>query len=422
MADKKKRKFSIRKLIYNDKYLIAMSILAAIVIWVVTSISFSPETTKKITVPVAIDFTDTLAQQLGIEYYDSTDITVEVTVSCKKYLAKDIDENDITAYLQTGTVTSTGYHSVPIIVTPNEGQDFSIESYYPTSAEGYYDIYDEQSFPIEVSFTNNNFTADGYVTGQTVLSEDTVTVDGPKAYVSRVKSVAASISLDNNLTESQLVELEPVALDELGNKVDYVKIKEKITANIPVLKVQNLEPSVTFINAPANVQELVDITYSVKSIEAGTVESEGDKLVIGEIDFSQVDTGKNEFTFKISEIGGVTALDGTEEIKVTVNVPKNFDTKTLIISRSNITSTAITGYNSRVVSLQKAQVTVIADKDEIDGITAENLVMSCDIIPEEGTEVKTGTSAYPILFSVKNTKTAWVYGTYYANVEITKAN
>lgn len=70
MADKKekKSKFSIRKLIYNDKYLIICSVLAAVVIWIATSINLAPETTKKITVPVTVDFTGTLAEQLGIQY------------------------------------------------------------------------------------------------------------------------------------------------------------------------------------------------------------------------------------------------------------------------------------------------------------------------------------------------------------------
>lgn len=52
----KKHKFSIRKLIYNDKYLIVISIIAAVIIWVATSISLSPETRKSVTVPVTVDF------------------------------------------------------------------------------------------------------------------------------------------------------------------------------------------------------------------------------------------------------------------------------------------------------------------------------------------------------------------------------
>ncbi len=112
--ENKKRKFSFRKLVYNDRYLIVCSIIAAVIIWITSSMTLSPETTKTITVPVTVDFTDTLAEQLGIAYYGNSDLTVEVTVSCKKYIAKDITEKDITASLQTSNVTSTGYLSVPI--------------------------------------------------------------------------------------------------------------------------------------------------------------------------------------------------------------------------------------------------------------------------------------------------------------------
>ena len=56
MADKnKKKKFSLKKLIYNDKYLIVFSIIAAVIVWVSTSMSLSPETTKTITVAVNVD-------------------------------------------------------------------------------------------------------------------------------------------------------------------------------------------------------------------------------------------------------------------------------------------------------------------------------------------------------------------------------
>lgn len=53
---RRKSKFSLRKLIYNDKYLIVLSVIAAVVIWIATSINLSPETTKSVTVPVTVDF------------------------------------------------------------------------------------------------------------------------------------------------------------------------------------------------------------------------------------------------------------------------------------------------------------------------------------------------------------------------------
>lgn len=244
MADiKKKHKFSFRKLVYNDRYLIACSIIAAVVIWVVTSMNLSPETTKKITVPVSIDFTDTLAEQLGIDYYGNSELTVEVTISCKKYLAKDIDETDINASLQTSNVTSTGYLSVPIEVTPADNNaEFSIASYFPASAQGYYDVAQQQTLPLELNYTNESFAADGYVVGDVAINQNMLIVDGPRTYMSNVAKVVADITLEKGLTESQRIDLQPKAVDENGNPVNYVSVNipegENVVATIPILKVQ----------------------------------------------------------------------------------------------------------------------------------------------------------------------------------------
>ena len=197
MEKTNKKKFSIRKLVYNDKYLIVCSIIAAIIIWIITSMNLSPETTKQINVPVTIDFSGTLAEQLGIEYYGNKEITVEATISCKKYLAKDINENDLVATLQTSTVTSTGYLSVPITVTPSDAAaEFTIERYYPTSAQGYFDVAQNVSMPVDINFVNSNFTADGYVAGDTTFNQNSVILSGPKDYISNVKSVVADVTLE----------------------------------------------------------------------------------------------------------------------------------------------------------------------------------------------------------------------------------
>ncbi|MDE5995355.1 MAG: hypothetical protein K2G56_00370, partial [Eubacterium sp.] len=276
--EKKKRKFSFRKLVYNDRYLIACSIIAAIVIWVSTSMNLSPETTKKITVPVSVDFSDTLAEQLGIDYYGNSDLTVEVTISCKKYLAKDIDETDIIASLQTRNVTSTGYLSVPIVAKPaSDDAEFSIDSWYPTSAQGYYDVKQEETLPLELNYTNESFAADGYVVGDVAINQSVVIVSGPRTYMSNVEKVVADITLQNGLTESQRIDLQPRAVDENGAAVNYVTVNlpegENFVATIPILKVQNLSPAVSFVSGPENASSFLDVDYSVNSIQVGALES-----------------------------------------------------------------------------------------------------------------------------------------------------
>lgn len=320
--NKKKKNFSLRKLVYNDKYLIVCSILLAVVIWVATAMNLSPETTKKITVPVTIDFSDTLAGQLGIEYFGNSDITVEVTVSCKKYLAKDISDDDINASLQISTVTSTGYHSVPVLVTANDNSDFEIKSYFPTSVEGYYDIAAETKMPVEINYLNNDFLEDGYVLGTTTLSESTVTLKGPKAYVDSVDRVVADVDFQGKLTEPQVVDLKPQAVDEAGNTVLYVNVltaEKNLTATIPVLKVVDLPTRVNIINGPENAADSLKITYSVPSIKVGVLNSSDiNSAVIGDVDYSRLKAGSNVFTFDVSKINGFTVLDGTANVDVTI--------------------------------------------------------------------------------------------------------
>ncbi|MDE6722828.1 MAG: YbbR-like domain-containing protein, partial [Eubacterium sp.] len=281
--EKKKHKFSFRKLVYNDRYLIACSIIAAVVIWVVTSMNLSPETTKKITVPVTVDFSGTLAEQLGIDYYGSKDLTVEVTISCKKYRANDIDEKDIKASLQTSSVTSTGYLSVPIGVSIEDDAEFKITSYFPTSAQGYYDVAQETTLPLDLNYTNESFAADGYVVGDVSINQSMVIVSGPRTYMSNVEKVVADITLENGLTESQRIDLQPRAVDENGKVVDYVSISlpenENFVATIPILKVQNLEPAVSFVSGPENALSFLDVKYSVNSIQVGALESSNLKVL-----------------------------------------------------------------------------------------------------------------------------------------------
>lgn len=317
-----KRKFSLRKLIYNDKYLIVCSILLAVFIWVATSMNLSPQTTKKITVPVTIDFSDTLAGQLGIEYFGNKDISVEVKVSCKKYLAKDINDDDINASLQISTITSTGYHSVPVLVTSNEDAEFVIESYFPTSVEGYYDIAVESKKPIEINYTNDDFIENGYVLGTTTLSENSVIVKGPKTYVESVNRVVADVEFESKLTEPQVVKLEPKALDVNGNPVSYVNIvagEGDLTATVPVLKVETLPAMVNITNAPDNFYDTASIIYSVPAIQVGVLKSSDiNSVVIGEIDYSSLVSGENVFNFDASKINGFTVLDGTTNVEVTI--------------------------------------------------------------------------------------------------------
>ncbi len=421
---KKKHRFTLRKLIYNDKYLIVCSILAAVVIWVIVSMNLSPETTKTVSVPVSVDMTDTVAEQLGISYYETEDLTVQVTVSCKKYIARDITEDDLTASLQMNTITSAGFHSVPVSVTANSNADFTIENYYPTTVEGLFDTTETATFDIELNYVNTDFTAEGYVSGEASLSESSILVTGAKTYVSRVASVVADVELESGLTESQVIDLNPRAVDEDGNAVDYVTVNTTdaaLTATVPVFKEMELEPSVNFVNGSAEAIGALKVSYSEKSVKVGALESANlTSLTLGDISFTEIGTGKNNFTFDLADIAGIVVLDGTESITVSVTLPNDYESKAIPFKAADVTLNVPKGYSAEVVSVSASKLNVIGASSVLKDITLSDISLSCDLTPAEGEEIEQGTATYNIGVVINDVSGCWVYGTYTITVNITK--
>ena len=422
-----KSKFSMRKLIYNDKYLIIISVICAICIWIATSMNLSPETTKTISVPVTVDFSGSVTEELGIKCYGDESFNVDVTVKAKKYIAKDISSEDLNVQLQTNIVTTVGTHEVPISVSAGENADFSVESYYPSVYTAYFDVPEEEEMEIQLNYSTNDYIADGYVGGENLLNESSVIVSGPQTYVSRVSKVTADVAIKNKLKETATINIEPKAVDVYGNSVDYISIKygsEKITLTIPVLKVEQLTPNVTITDAPTSVDlSKLSIDYSVKSIKAGVMEAAGIKAAeLGEIKMSSLRVGENKFTFDTGQLDGITVLDDTDKVTVTVTVPSDYRSKDVDITASGVKLNNVPdGYTAKVVSLNADSVTVIGPEKAIDSVKSKNVIVSCDLTTKKGSTVQTGNHQYKLTVVVSGVDGVWIYGTYTANVSITKS-
>ena len=422
-----KSKFSMRKLIYNDKYLIIISVICAICIWIATSMNLSPETTKTISVPVTVDFSGSVTEELGIKCYGDESFNVDVTVKAKKYIAKDISSEDLNVQLQTNIVTTVGTHEVPISVSAGENADFSVESYYPSVYTAYFDVPEEEEMEIQLNYSTKDYIADGYVGGENLLNESSVIVSGPQTYVSRVSKVTADVAIKNKLKETATINIEPKAVDVYGNSVDYISLKygsEKITLTIPVLKVEQLAPNVTITDAPTSVDlSKLSIDYSVKSIKAGVMEAAGIKAAeLGEIKMSSLRVGENKFTFDTGQLDGITVLDDTDKVTVTVTVPSDYTSKDVDITASGVKLNNVPdGYTAKVVSLNADSVTIIGPEKAIDSVKSKNVIVSCDLTTKKGSSVQTGNHQYKLTVVVSGVDGVWIYGTYTANVSITKS-
>ena len=203
MADKN-NKISLRKLIYNDKYLIIVALLLAVLIWTVTSLNIGTDETKTINIEVPITLADELSEQVGMQYYSLQEsVEVSVTISGPKYVIGQVSESDLSVKFDTSNVNRTGAQSIPILVTnKSKTLDFAVTNTYPSSIDAYFDVDASKTFDLYLSYDESK-VADGYMFGTPVMSEDKVIVSGPKTYVDKIEktSVYVDLSGEENLTK-----------------------------------------------------------------------------------------------------------------------------------------------------------------------------------------------------------------------------
>ena len=423
MANKNIRK-SLKKLIFNDRYLIIVSLFLAVIVWIVTSINIGDVESKTIRIEAPVKLGDKVSDQLSMQYYSLQDtVDINVTISGAKYVIGQVDENNFAVNFDTSAVNRTGEQTIPILVTNDSNLYFTVTSTYPASVEAFFDVNATKTFDVYLEYDEKN-VADDYVFGVPVLSEDKVVVSGPKTFVDQIEKTYLDVDFgdDKDLTEPYKtecnLEFKGIGLEKnyltVTSRTDSKSELSKISVTLPVLKKTTLPVSVELEDAPEGVDEgTISINYSQESIEAGVLDSADiSSAVIGTINFNSVSTGKNTFDFDVTELKGITVLDeDLKTITATVDVSSSYEMKTLGIKRSDVIVEGLSASQSaNVRNLSKYYVTVMIPKD----VSASSLELELKVDASEKSEDNT----YPLSVTILNNDDSWVYSTYSATVDI----
>ena len=418
----RKKRFTLRRIINNDKSLIIFVLILAVIIWIVTSLNMGTDEQKTITVDVPISMSDKLSKQMGMQYYSLKDsVSVNVTVSGAKYVIGQVTANDLKIKFDTSNVNRAGEQSIPILVTnKSKSKDFTITSTSPSTIDAYFDVNETKTFDVELSY-DEDAVADGYVFGTPLLSDDKVVISGPTTYVDKIDAVGIEVPFEKDAAlkepynaECKLIlkgsGIEQSYLD-ITSKTDSSKELSEISVTLPVLKEKTLPVEVAFDNMPKGLTSKdLEVEYSVDSIRAGFLDSTDVKsAVIGRIDFNELTVGVNRFEFNISNAQGFTLLDDDVddiEVKVTVS-EENFEKKVVAVNPYNVKVSGGKG-GEAVSKLSKSTIIIIAPKNT--EITASDVTLKCDI------SQKNDDNIYPLEITVSN-NSAWVYSTYTATIE-----
>ncbi len=421
-SSKAKKTFSFSRLIYNDKYLAVVSILLAVLIWIVSSINVGTDETKTLKINAPIKLGDSVSEQLGMQYYSlQENIEITVSISGAKYVVGQVTENDLEISFDTSAVNRVGEHTIPIIATnKSKTLDFTIDSVSPKSIEGYFDVNSEKTFDVLVNFDENN-VEDGYAFGAPVLSDEKVVVSGPKTYVDKINRVYCDVDFgeNTNLTETFTQDCE-IHFDGEGisnsfltvlSRTDKEHPMKNISVTLPVLKVVDLPVTSSFEDQPTGLKNgIVSVSYSVRNVKAGVLPTADISAAnIGKIFFRDLTVGTQSFDFPVDSLNGITVLDDTKIITATVTVSSSYSEQSVYISREQVIVEGLPEDSAKRVSyLDDATVTVLVPHGTT--VTADDLTIKCDASKE------TKDNKYPLTITVSNDE-CWVYGKYNAIIK-----
>lgn len=404
-----------RGLFYNNYFLMAFSILVAFSIWM--GISFSDTTTEMTRTirGVQLEYTNLpdSVSQLGLEVIDgpSNVKQVDVTISGKQYIISQITAADLSAYIRLTDASAAGNYTAEVKAMANgKNKDFTIQNVDPQIVNVRLDRMTTKEFTLACS-TNTYAAADGYTLKTPTLSDTSVMISGPATDMQQIARVVAEATVPEEINATNTYEATVHVYDEYGQEINNPMFQfsvEKTELTIVAMQLKTVPLEVAYLNAPENMSKNM-VTLSPATIDISVPSDlyhSLTSLMVGTLDFSQVNTENTRFEFDINSIlpSGCTNESDVDKLFVNVSMvgmrTREFDVDTIRIdSLPN---------DKNVEALTKSvRLTITGPASEIERITADDITVVVDMSNNPDT---LGQHEIPAHIELTDGDGCWVYG------------
>ena len=418
----KKNKFSLNKLMQNNKFIFVLAILISFSIWIYSGLGTNNDTNVTLSnIPIQIELTDE-ARDNGLQIFSGSEQTASVTVTGNRAVLGTVNESDVTVTAAANTINSPNTYDLSVSASKtNPSANFQITSaVVPSSIRVVVDYFRESTYQIQ----DNHIVykvADGYY-GVTSLSSKSVVISGPQTEISKIDKVYAVAEIKGTLTESVETEAELVLYDKNNTKLStelFTMDVKTVKATVTVLPEKTVEVKPTFINIP----EGLEITDDMISIEPSTILLAGpaelldytSSVNLEAIDFSTLKAEKKTFpSLGIDIPKDCKNLSNSTTAKVTLDL-SGLSTKSFTVDKFSVDGLS-KEYKAEVTQ-KNISVTVIGPKDEIESLSSSDITAVIDTSNSKGI---TGSVQMPVTFKINGAKSCWAYGDYKANLTVSE--
>ncbi len=389
-----KRKYSLSRFLHNDKLMMILSLLLAVLIWAL--VVYGPSNTQEQVisgVPISVTLNDYAGETLNLRITSGADATATVKVSGLRSVVSRLSAADINITADTGNVIKEGTYTLPLRVVSNG--DYTIQSVVGPDGNNdtvtiSCDVWREAFFPVSVETPNltvtdkENYQIGTPVIGNGVLVDGQITLSGPRSDINRIDKVVAVIADEEAISESGVYTAQLEARDASGKVIDsiaYANAEDgKVSVTVPVLVYREVALTPTMLNAPsgyANNTSLV--TVSPSKIELWGVPSEIDDYIASvqqqlTVDFDKLSPDRLSQTITLSANEAIRPVNGEESLTLKVNlsgiISKTFDVE---LNDTNFTAQQLPAGYKMVAKQTKASVTLCGPARALSGIRATDI-------------------------------------------------
>jgi len=427
MTQNKKK---LHRLLYNNRLLMLLSLFLSFIIWLTVAVVFSPEDQRVLkNVPVKIEMSNSVSS-FDLRVFGTEEYFVDVTVTGKRYLigAGALKADDISVTASTNYVDAAGKYSLSIKATPKkENADYTITDVSADYIDVYFDVYKEGEYLLTPDIETNldSLVGPDYYQGDSVLSENAVTISGPATEINKIKIVPARAQVKKMLTKTTTFDTQIEPMGDNGSQLRYLTVNSgnaNITLTIPVYKRAYLPVNVSLSDMPSDyLLDPFTVICSPAKVRCGLDEDtlkETSVFEIASIGFSRIRAGKNVFTVKPEQISAGVVLDDVAKFTVTVEKP-GLAERTFTLNKSNIQFKNIPdGLTASAAQETIRNVIAVGMPAQLDLLTDSNIFAEIDLA---GLTVSdSGRSLNAKLFTSSD-NSCWVFGTYKIAVTLEKA-
>ncbi len=419
----KDKKLKISKLLHNHKLIGVVSFVAAVVIWLVISITQNPTREQIISgVPITINTENTAVQQLGLDVVDDLSLTsVNVRVSGPSYIVTSLTSSDISVGASLSDVNAAGTYELQLSAVRNSNKiGYDIIEVSPSTITVTFDNIDTKTFDL-VAVANGVKAEDGLIAYQPTVTEGTdskIEITGPRKQMEKVAQVCAVSDAVKTIGSTESFDAKIVLLDEKGSEIDKTNFKigkDNVKISVPIYKKAEFNIKPVFINAPAVYGNDVPCTLSETTVTViGPPDVIGDmtEVKLKPIDFATINSQNLEFDVELDLPTSVKTADNADTVHIKLNIPRVSE-KNFAVSDIRFTGLS-NGLAAKAGNVIKS-VKICGPASDVYKLSGSDLFATVDL-----TGKAAGEYTVNAVIGCSSADTVWAYGTYTIIVTVGK--